>query len=117
MTKQKRGIFRRIVDAGRKVIGLPVTHHYADPMFQDPRYRRKKRALNHFSSGRFVVERIKRDAVPPCEPGTITYHDKLVRHFGRRRAAGYRQCIQRGFLNLLPTEQDFADNPPWAFLK
>ena len=55
--------------------------------------------------------------VPACEPGSIHYHDKLVKHFGARKAEGYRQCYQRGFLNLLPTEQDFIDNPPWKFLK
>lgn len=116
MSKQKRGMFRRMIDTARKAVGLPVTHKYADPAFRDPRTRKKKRASG-VGSGRFTVERIKRFGVPPCRPGTITYQNKLVRHFGSRRAEGYRQCIIRGFLNRLPTEQDFADNPPWAYLQ
>ncbi len=39
---------------------------------------------------------------PPCEPGTITYHDKLVRHFGRRKADEIGQRIQRGDVDNLP---------------
>ncbi len=111
-----------MVDAGRKAMGMPVTHHYPDPVFQDPKLRRKKRALNHFSRGRFTVERIKRDAVPPCDPGTITYHDMLVRHFGARFANDFRRrfiasvsgSLPRPEL-VLPTKQEFSDNPPWAW--
>lgn len=125
MSKQKRGMFRRMVTAMMSAMGLmgmPVTHRYPDPKLRDssgvPR-RKKKRAHGHLSHGRWSPWRRRALVLhmPPCEPGTIVYFDKLVAHFGRRRAEGYRQCIQRGFLNLLPTEQDFADNPPWEFLK
>lgn len=116
MSKQKRGIFRRMIDTVRHSVGLSVTHHYPDPKLRDSRgipQRKKKRA--HGGQWRSTRATVRRAL--PCEPGTIVYFDKLVAHFGRRRAEGYRQCIQRKFLNLLPTEQDFADNPPWAFLK
>ena len=52
---------------------------------------------------------------PPCQPGTITYHDKLVRHFGRRQANRYGKLIRAGELDALPTAEDFAANPPWRF--
>lgn len=93
----------------------PITKHYADPSLSDPRKRRKKRGSGS-GSRRFAVERIKRFGVPPCRPGTITYHDKLVSHFGRRQADKYGRCIQAKQLDLLPTAADFAANPPWAFL-
>jgi len=115
MSKQKRGMFRRIVNAGRKIAGLPVTHQYDDPVIGigAPEERRKK------SPGRYKYRPVKElgPKVLPCEPGTIEYHDKLVRHFGRRRAEGYRHCIQRGMHSALPTAQDFDDNVPWGFLK
>lgn len=119
MSKQKRGLFRRMIDTVRRSVGLSVTHHYADPAFKDARGipQRKKKRTHGTGSGRWRPTRVTVRRALPCEPGTIQYHDKLVAHFGRRRAEGYRQCIQRKFLNLLPTEQDFADNPPWAFLK
>ena len=116
MSKQKRGMFRRLVDAGRQAIGLPVTHHYPDPVLRDRR-RVPTRKKSH-SRGRHK-RRVKEAAhrALPCEPGTIVYFDKLVRHFGRRRADGYHECLQRKMMHALPTEQDFADNPPWAHLK
>jgi hypothetical protein len=97
------------------VFGRPVTHHYPDPKTRDPRDRKKKRGTGS-GSRRFAVERIKRSVAPPCHPGTITYHDKLVRHFGRRQADKYGRCIIAKQLDLLPTAEDFAANPPWAFL-
>lgn len=115
MSKQKRGMFRRILDVGRKTLGLPVTRHYADPAFRDPRLRKKKRAYGHAQQGRWRGKELVR-RLPPCAPGTITYHDKLVRHFGRRRAEGYRIAIQLCHLSCLPSARDFRNNPPWAFL-
>ena len=121
MSKQKRGMFRRIVDAGRKMMGLPVTHRYADPMFQDPRYRRKKRA-HGVGSGRFTVERVKRNRPPPCEPGTRTFHDKCVRYYGRKKADQIGRDIQHkdefghyDRRDRVPTEANFAALTPWAW--
>ncbi len=119
MSKLKRGMFRRLITTIAMTLGFTATHHYPDPVFKDSRgipTRRKKRA-HGVSSGRFTVERIKRSRAPRCEPGTITYHDKLVAHFGRRRADGYREGIQRKMMSALPSAQDFADNPPWAWLR
>ncbi len=118
MSKQKRGMFRRMVDTIRRSVGLSV--HYPDPVLRDSRgipQRKKKRAHGHVSRGRFRRTRELSLKAPPCIPGTITYHDKLVRHFGRRKAEGYGMAIQLGHLSCLPSAQDFADNLPWAFLK
>lgn len=120
MSKQKRGMFRRMMTAVAMAIGFPITHHYADPVFKDQRgipQRRKKRAHGHVSKGRWSPTKVTVRRALPCEPGTIRYHDKLVAHFGRRRADGYHECIQRKMMSALPSEQEFADNPPWAFLK
>ena len=101
--------------------GRPQTKHYDDPVFKDPRDRRKKRSSG-VSSRRFTVERKKLTAPPKCRPGTITYHDKLVRHFGRKKADWYGRLMQHrdkfgrlDNLHLLPTAEDFAANPPWAW--
>ncbi len=114
MSKQKRGMFRGMIAAiGAFFSGLNPWRargkYYADPLLRDPYTRSRK--------GSRQPGKAKAKRVLPCDPGDIRYHDKLVKHFGRRRADGYSQCIQRKFLNLLPTEQDFADNPPWAFLQ
>ena len=103
----KQGMFRRIVDTARKAMGMPVTHHYPDP----------ESYVKPAGTGRRkFVRKAKPKSRIPCDPGTITYHDKLVKHFGARKALGYRYAIQSGY-QCLPTEQDLADNPPWAFLK
>lgn len=126
MSKQKRGIFRRMIAMVAMTMGFAITHHYADPVFRDSRgipQRRKKRAHNHISRGRFRRTRALVLKAPPCIPGTISYHDKLVRHFGRRRADAYGRVIRHrndfgnlDQLHLLPTEQDFRDTPEWGFL-
>ena len=51
-----------------------------------------------------------------CDPGTIRYHDRLVRHFGRRRADEYDKLIQAGDLHLLPTEEDFQNTKPFNWV-
>lgn len=110
-----------MLDAGRKAMGIPVTYKYSDPEFQDPRTRKKKRA-HGVGSGRFTTQSRKLSAVPPCDPGTITYHDMLVRHFGHRFANDFRRrfiasvsgSLPRSEL-VLPTKQEFSDNPPWAW--
>jgi hypothetical protein len=114
MSKQKRGMFRRILDVGRKLMGKPVTHHYDDHFGDSPEMRRQK--TPRYRMGKYERE-TKPSVAPPCRPGTITYHDKLVRHFGRRKAEGYRHCIQRNMHSALPTEEDFDRTVPWGFLK
>lgn len=53
----------------------------------------------------------------PCDPGTITYHDRLVRHFGRKKADAYGRLIQSGDLDQLPTEEDFRSQMPFGWVK
>jgi hypothetical protein len=119
MSKQKRGMFRRMVDSTRKVFGLPITHKYPDPILQDPRTRQKKRAHGH-GSGRWCSKAPVRRTLP-CDPGTLTYHDKLVVHFGARFANDFRRRYIKHKRTreplVLPTEQEFIDNPRWAFLE
>ena len=100
-----QGIFRGIQKA---VAGLfSKTKHYPDPVFRELRDR---------PEGKRKFEREAKPTVaPPCDPGTITYHDKLVRHFGRRRADGYNECIQRKMMSALPTPEEFDAAVPWAW--
>lgn len=50
------GTFRGWIDTARKVIGLPVTHHYADPVFIDPRTRKKnERTESAAVGGRIAI--------------------------------------------------------------
>ena len=116
MSKQKQGMFRRMLDAGRKAMGLTVTHYYKDPVLRAPLDRVRKKS---WSPAKVRVKRVL-----PCKPGDILFYDKLVCHFGRRQVDRYGRMIQHrdefgqhDQLHLLPTEQEFADNPPWAFLK
>lgn len=116
MSKQKRGMFRGFIATMAEFLSQLKfwgggSKYYADPLLRDPYSRPRSRKGTKYRG------KVRVRPTLPCEPGTLRFHDKLVAHFGRRRAEGYRQCIQRKFLNLLPTEQDFADNPPWEFLK
>jgi hypothetical protein len=110
----KGGTIRRIANTFRGLVGLPTKNKYETPQLQDPRDRAKKRGSGQRSSRR--ATRSIGSSAPACRPGTITYHDKLVRHFGRRKAdkLGRMMRLQP---DLVVTEQDFLDNPPWAFLK
>jgi hypothetical protein len=112
---KKQGMFRRIFDTARKAMGLPVTHHYPDPVARVPKGRR--RGVKRFGRKNDVRPMLRRGHLgpPKCEPGTITYHDKLVRHFGHREALRYRRCLIAKQPELLPTPEDFRANPPWAW--
>lgn len=114
-------MFRRIVDAGRKMMGMPVTHHYPDPVHHDPKLRPKKRA-HGTGSGRFAVERMKRLGRPKCEPGTISFHDKCVRYYGRKKADQIARDLQHkdhlgnyDRRDRVPTEANFKAMTPWAW--
>lgn len=107
MSKGKRvGLFRRLIDAGKRFVGRPVVHKYDFPLPKVPKRR-----------GRGRVRLRRRHQPMPCHPGTITFHDLLVRKFGRRRADQYGRLIQEGRLDLLPSAQELADTPDWAFVK
>ena len=108
----KGGTIRRIANSFKRLMGRPVTTHYKTPELEAPRAHRKKRVRRPSKRGHRSIGLYRL----ACVPGTITYHDKLVRHFGRRKADQYGRIIQAGQLDLLPTLQEFEDNPPWAFL-
>ncbi len=59
------------------------------------------------------VREIKR-AVLPCDPGTIVYHDMLVRKFGRFRADGYGRAIVAKDVKCLPTPAELQVRD-WAW--
>lgn len=91
------------------------TKTYDDPHLGDP--------YHHLRSRRGTTYRGK-TPVPrplPCDPGTLTYHDKLVAHFGARFANDFRRRYIKSKRTseplVLPTDQDFIDNPPWKFLE
>ena len=97
-----------MIDAGKRFVGMPVVHKY------DIHISNKPKRLGRGSTKR----RLRRRHQPmPCHPGTITFHDLLVRKFGRRRADAYGRLIQEGRLELLPSAQELADTPDWAFVK
>ena len=79
-----QGIFRGLMKAVAG-IGKPKTTNYPDPVFED-------RASHHHEQ---TVKKVKPKM--KCIPGTIVYHDWLVRELGynRRLADGY----QYAFLN------------------
>jgi hypothetical protein len=110
----KGGTIRRMANTFRGLVGLPTKNKYADPVLTDERDRTKKPQSAKRRSHK--ATRSTASSVLPCERGTITYHDKLVRHFGRRKAdkLGRMMRLQP---ELVVTEEEFAANPPWAFLK
>jgi len=104
-----QGIFRRMaLRVKEKITGKPagVERSHPDPMLRAPEKRTRSRRSKPTVRRRTLS----------CEPGTIVYHDKLVKHFGSRQARKYGRIIQAGQMDLLPTEQEFQDNPPWAYL-
>ena len=113
-----QGTFRRIADSFKKFTGRPTTKQMPDPVLKDPRDRQKKRGTGSGAGPKLTVGRQRRmRTVPPCRPGSISYHDKMVRHFGRRKADKLGRLMQASKMELWPTAEDFAANPPWAFLK
>ena len=125
MTKQKRGMFSRMVAAIAATMGAaPVTRHYDDPSLASPELiatervfgkNRRKRSSGG-GSRRWATER-KRciSGHLPCRPGTGTYFDMLVRKFGRREADKYQRCLIAGQPDLLPTPELLAATPDWAW--
>ena len=82
------GVFRGVVAAlhlmaSRLIPRRTKTSHYPDPICVDP-YANRAGGGGH-PRGRSYQGK-PRLGRPPCEPGTITYHDKLVRQYGRRIA-------------------------------
>lgn len=85
------GLFTRF-DLWRKGI-----KQYDDPHLNDPHHHQRSKASTRINNkGR------KRYAYPPCHPGTIAYHDKLVRHFGRREADKIGRAYLAGDVDALP---------------
>jgi hypothetical protein len=114
----KGGTIRRIANTFKRLMGRPITTTYKDPLplRGDPalvkkpgRYRRRK------NDTRPMMKRGNLGP-PPCDPGTITYHDKLVRHFGARKARKLGKMM-RLQPDLVVTEEDFLAHPPWAHLR
>ncbi len=80
----KGGVFRGIKSQFAKMFArsrTPIkrTTEHPDPVLRDPytkpRLRARIRGKPKVRLGR-----------PPCDPGTITFHDKMVRLYGRREA-------------------------------
>ena len=117
MTKQKRGMFRRMIDVARRSIGLPVTHNFSDRILSgDPRDRKKKRGNgSSYAVQRKVGQKRRWRSPPPCIPGSITYFDMLVRKFGRRKADKYQRCLMAKQPDLLPTPELLVATPDWAW--
>jgi hypothetical protein len=115
----KGGTIRRIASKFSDIFSEKKTHQYPDPVVSAHRvgmpHSKKPRARRGRKNDQRPVMRRGNLVAPKCDPGTITYHDKLVRHFGRRQADKYGRILNAGQLDLLPTEEDFANNPPWAF--
>ncbi len=100
------GIFRGIIAAVTRAftsLKYKLTGRLPTPILQDPYHRPRTRVGTTKK-----MTGTKRYGYPPCVPGTITYHDKLVRHFGRRYADKIGWLIRQGRLDLLPSDADFA---------
>ena len=107
------GTFRRALNRFKKAPKPPpgpVTHEYADPVLAMPHTHNKARF-------RFKQLRNVRRKIPPCDPGTIAYHDRLTRHFGHKKAMEYGRLIQSYQTHLLPAEEDFLNAKPFGWVK
>lgn len=122
MSKQKRGMFRLMLAtmAGLMGVGAPRAKHYPDPMIRSPEQQRRKKRTGGSGSRRFAVERISRWRYPKCEPGTIAYHDMLVRKYGRKKADQIHRDWQhkdefgnRDRLDRLPNASQLALRGDW----
>jgi len=106
--------FRRAVAAVARIISRVKARFFGgravNPMLRDP-YTRQR---THIGT---TANRVgsKRYSNPPCVPGTIVYHDMLVRHFGRRYADKIGGLIRQGRLDLLPSGDDFARTAEQTF--
>ena len=110
-----QGIFRRIANGVKRILNRPIVHRYKDPVFVDPRSRKKKRGTGG-GSGRWSKGHLRSiTGRLPCIPGTGTYFDMLVRKFGRRQADKYQRCLIAGQPDLLPTPELLAATPDWAW--
>ena len=85
-----RSLFKR--DNAARLKG-PKQFEMPDPVFA-PRSIGRLKPVNRQGSPRL--------GRPPCDPGTITYHDKLVRHFGRREADRIGRAYRAAELKELP---------------
>lgn len=83
-----KGIFRGIKKAVAGVFSK--TKHYPDPEFTTKKRYHKPKL------------RVIKPPVLPCEPGTIAYHDMLVRKFGRVKAEMYRSLYISSKQNRTP---------------
>ena len=91
---------------------------YADPHFNDDHHHQRSRAGTKVNNkrGRKNDDRpmIRRGNLgpPPCEPGSISYHDMLVRKLGRFRADEFRHHYidhkQNRVPLVVPTPADLA---------
>lgn len=107
MSKQQRGIFRRIFAAfglGKWFTQKPTHHEYPDPSLR----KRKRAHGGNRKEGPWNIT--KSIAKPKCEPGTITYRDWLVRHVGydRRLADRMLRAWQEDSSIKLPLPSDAA---------
>lgn len=105
-----RNTFRRAKQLFKKQPAGPVTREYADPVLAMPHTHNKARF-------RFKQLRNVRNKIPSCDPGTISYHDRLTRHFGHKKALEYGRLIQSGKTHLLPTDEDFLNAKPFGWVK
>lgn len=99
----KGGAFRGLIVAVSGLIagfGLQKSeaNHYPDPILKDP-YKKPRRRKGTRFAGKPGKPRY---GYPPCHPGTIAYHDKLVRHFGRREADRIGREYRAGNADILP---------------
>ena len=104
--------------AGLAGLRAPKAKHYPDPILRDPALHRKPARTRRRKHDQRPM--IKRGHIGPptnCEPGTITYHDMLVRKFGRREADKYSRCRQAGQLDLLPDAAMLALHGDWDWLR
>ncbi len=78
------------------------TKHHPDPVLRMP-----LDTFRHGSSKQGKIREV-RHAIPPCEPGTITYRDWLVKELGydRRLADGYLYAYHNGYSVKMPLPSD-----------
>lgn len=124
MSKQgMRSRMAAIMGAVGATLGFgPRIHSYPDPVLGSPESRRPRR--NRYRRKNDTRPMIKRGNLgpPPCDPGTVTYHDKCVRYYGRKKADQFHRDFQhKNDLGVydrrdrIPTAANFAAMTPWAW--
>lgn len=119
-----QGLFRRVMDKARRAMGMPVKRHLSELQNIAPEQRRPKTVrYRRKNDARPMIRRGNLGYPRKCEPGTINYHDMLVRKYGRKKAdqiqrdwAHKDDFGNRDRLDRMPNASQLALRGDWDWL-